>query len=279
MPTPTGKLVGRDWGATRDAPVSKAPVTWQAAKGQRLRHGVEFCTESLLRHAPGSRFAELVPGSLLQASTTDTLQVHGAERCPEAHLLNGSHTSVGDVEAESAVQRGTICLFDGAEQLRQVRQHRERLNDFVEREWLGGWGSGRDHGFCGSLVALGRSNARSDHFGRNARLEPVKASATRSWSGTRLSGPVEDGVRAYPTPEDVRLAFGDSVPILEGRSSVVGPRHLEDAGRAFHTLDAKALAEPATAAQVLHELSYRDKESGLLALRQRVEVRAEAGQP
>jgi hypothetical protein len=89
-------------------------------------------------------------------------------------LLNGSNSSVGDAEAEGLVQRGTICLFDGAEQLRQVTQHRERLNDFVERKWLGSWGRGREHGFCGSLLALGRSNARCDHFGRNARLESVK---------------------------------------------------------------------------------------------------------
>jgi hypothetical protein len=63
-------------------------------------------------------------------------------------LLNGSHTSVGDVETQGLIERGTICLF---EQLRQVTQHRERLNDFVEREWLGSWGSGREYGFCGSL--------------------------------------------------------------------------------------------------------------------------------
>ncbi len=72
------------------------------------------------------------------------------------------------------IQRGTICLFDGTEQLRQVTQHRERLDDFVAHEWLGSWGSRRDHGFCGTLLALGRSNARCDHLGRNARLEPVK---------------------------------------------------------------------------------------------------------
>ncbi len=86
-------------------------------------------------------------------------------------------------------------------------------------------------------------------------------------------------MRAYTAPDDMRLALGDSVPVLEGCSSIVGPCHLEDAGRALNTLDAKAFAEPATAAQVLHELSYRDKEGGLLARRQRVEVRSEAGQP
>jgi hypothetical protein len=89
-------------------------------------------------------------------------------------LLNGSHTSVGDVETQGLIHRGTICLFDGAEQLRQVMQHRERLNDFVEREWLGSRGSRREYGFCGSLLALSGSNARCDHSGRNARLEPVK---------------------------------------------------------------------------------------------------------
>ena len=36
------------------------------------------------------------------------------------------------------------------------------------------WGSGREYGFCGSLLALGRSDARCDHFGRDARLESVK---------------------------------------------------------------------------------------------------------
>src|ERR1039458_5077289 len=41
-------------------------------------------------------------------------------------------------------------------------------------EWLGSWGSRRQHGFCGNLLAPSRSNARCDHFGRNARLEPVK---------------------------------------------------------------------------------------------------------
>jgi|GEM_PF-3840229 hypothetical protein len=86
-------------------------------------------------------------GVSFRSSHTDTLQVHGSERGPQSHLFNGSHTSVGDVETQSLVQRGTVCLFNGAEQLRQVTQHRERLNDFVEREWLGSWGSGRDHRF------------------------------------------------------------------------------------------------------------------------------------
>ncbi len=57
-------------------------------------------------------------GVFFGASHTDTLQVHGTERSPESYLLSGSHTPVGDVEAEGLVQRGTICLFDGAEQLR-----------------------------------------------------------------------------------------------------------------------------------------------------------------
>src|ERR1035438_8196438 len=53
-------------------------------------------------------------------------------------------------------------------------QRRERLSDFVEREWLGSWGSRREYGFCGSLLALSGGNARCDDFGRDARLEPVK---------------------------------------------------------------------------------------------------------
>jgi hypothetical protein len=113
-------------------------------------------------------------GVVFWTSHTDTLQVHGTERGPQSHLLNGSHTSVGDVETQGLIERGTICLFDGAEQLRQVTQYRERLDDFVEREWLGSWGSGREYGFCGSFLALGRSDARCDHFGRDARLESVK---------------------------------------------------------------------------------------------------------
>jgi len=104
-------------------------------------------------------------GVVFWTSHTDTLQVHGTERGPQSHLLNGSHTSVGDVETQGLIERGTICLFDGAEQLRQGTQHRERLDDFVEREWLGSWGSGREYGFCSSFLALGRSDARCDHFG------------------------------------------------------------------------------------------------------------------
>ena len=65
---------------------------------------------------------------------------HGTERSPEAHLLSRSNSSVGDLESQCLIERGTICLFDGSEQLRQVTQHRERFNDFVEREWLGSWG-------------------------------------------------------------------------------------------------------------------------------------------
>jgi len=34
-------------------------------------------------------------GVFFGTSYTDTLQVHGTERCPEPHLLNGSQTSVG----------------------------------------------------------------------------------------------------------------------------------------------------------------------------------------
>lgn len=82
---------------------------------------------------------------------------------------------------------------------------------------------------------------------------------------------------AYSAPEDVRPTFSDRVPVLERRPSVLGPDHLEDACRALDSLDAKALPEPATAAQILHELSHRDEDRGLLACGQRVEVRAEAG--
>ena len=49
---------------------------------------------------------------------SDTLQVHDTERSPEAHLLNGSYTSVSDAETKGLIERGTICLFDVAEQLR-----------------------------------------------------------------------------------------------------------------------------------------------------------------
>ena len=72
-------------------------------------------------------------------SLTYTLQVHCTERSPQVHLFNASHTSVSDAVAEGLVERGTISLFDCAEQLRQVTQRRERFNDVVEREC---WGVG-----------------------------------------------------------------------------------------------------------------------------------------
>ena len=71
-------------------------------------------SDTLQLHASQSWYQ----GFCLGASYTASLQLHGTERGPQSHLLNGSHTSVGDVETQGLIQRGTICLFDGAEQLR-----------------------------------------------------------------------------------------------------------------------------------------------------------------
>jgi hypothetical protein len=53
-------------------------------------------------------------------------------------------------------------------------QHRQRLNDLVEREWSGSPGSRRGCGFSDSLVALSSSNAWCECFGWNAQFEPAK---------------------------------------------------------------------------------------------------------
>ena len=92
--------------------------------------GFKSPSDTLQLHALQSWYQ----GVCFGASYTDTLQLHGTERSPQSHLLNGSNSSVGDAEAEGLIQRGTICVFDGAEQLGQVMQRRERLDDFVERE-------------------------------------------------------------------------------------------------------------------------------------------------
>jgi hypothetical protein len=71
-------------------------------------------SDTLQLHASQSWYQ----GVFFRTSHTDTLQVHDTERSPEAHLLNGSYTSVSDAETKGLIERGTICLFDVAEQLR-----------------------------------------------------------------------------------------------------------------------------------------------------------------
>jgi hypothetical protein len=73
-------------------------------------------------------------------------------------------------------------------------------------------------------------------------MEPGRPMTNERWRSSErsrgLSGSVKDGMGTNPTPHDVRLSFDDSVAVLERRTSVVGPRHLEDARRSLHPLSA-----------------------------------------
>jgi hypothetical protein len=92
-------------------------------------------------------------------------------------------------------------------------------------------------------------------------------------------GAGEDGVGADSAPDDVRLACDAGVAVLEGRSSIIGPGHFEDAGCRFHALDPEPVPEPGGVLEVLDELTDGDEKRGLLSRRQAVEICAEARQP
>lgn len=88
---------------------------------------------------------------------------------------------------------------------------------------------------------------------------------------TGRSGLAEDRVRTDAAPHDVRLTLDHRFSVLEGRSTIAGPRHLEDALGAFDSLDAKPFAEAARS-QVLDELCDGKQEGRLLSGGQGVEV-------
>ena len=82
----------------------------------------------------------------------------------------------------------------------------------------------------------------------------------------------------HASPDDLCFTRGDLAPILEGRPTVGGPRHLEDAGGPLHTLHPKTRSKRSSF-EVRHELCDRRQKGCLLVSRQAVEVGAEAGQP
>src|SRR5579884_3032111 len=90
---------------------------------------------------------------------------------------------------------------------------------------------------------------------------------------------LEDRVSSDSAPDDMRLAFHDAVGVLEGRSSVVSPRHLEDARRSLDGFDAEAFTEDSASPEIVDEVPDGGEERCLVARRQGVEVCSESGQP
>src|SRR5437016_5391468 len=86
-------------------------------------------------------------------------------------------------------------------------------------------------------------------------------------------------MRADAPPDDVWLALCDLLAVLERRSSVIRPRHLEDTGRSLDAFHSQACPELATQSQVFDEVLDRSQERSLLRRRQPLEVRAETRQP
>ena len=81
------------------------------------------------------------------------------------------------------------------------------------------------------------------------------------------------------TPDDMRFARCDLVPVLKRRSPIGGPRHLEDAGRAFDTLHPQPGTEAESILQISDEIGDRSEEGRLLTWRKSVEVGTEPRQP
>jgi len=70
-------------------------------------------------------------------------------------------------------------------------------------------------------------------------------------------------VGADTSPNDVRITRHTIGSVLECRSSVVGPTHLEDSRRSLDTLDAEPFAESLTGLEILDELTHRKKKGRL----------------
>src|SRR5215211_7407040 len=102
------------------------------------------------------------------------------------------------------------------------------------------------------------------------------ARAAHPRSGPSGLGAGEDDVAADPAPHDMDVTSPDRSAVLEGRTAVVCPGHLEDSLGTLDSLDPETRTESTAAFEVLDELLHGVEEALLLVGGELLEVPAEA---